>query len=53
MVSIETAGAISQLTGDENVFYSLGSRKTKLFGDDGLPLPRIKKSTLTQKQIDE
>ena len=53
MVSIAESGAISMLTGDENVLYSLGHRKPKLFGEDGLPLVKLRKNAQTQQQIDE
>ena len=34
-VSITDVGALNQLTGDDNVLYSLGSRRAKLVGEDG------------------
>ena len=41
---------LEQLTGDENVLYSLGSRRPRM---DGLPLSKPKKSAITQEQADE
>ena len=46
-VSITETGAVNKLTGDENALYSLGNKR-KLLGDDGLPLPKPKKSAISQ-----
>lgn len=52
-MSISEAGAIDQLTGDQNVLYSLGTRRTKMVGEDGQPVSKPKKSAMTQEQADE
>ena len=41
------------MTGDENVLYSLGSRKTRILGQDGQPIPKPKKTAISQEQADE
>jgi len=44
---------IDALTGDENVLYSLGSKRSRMLGEDGLPLPKPKKTAISQQQADE
>lgn len=52
-VSITEAGALDQLTGNENVLYSLGSRRAKLVDSEGNTIAKPKKSAISQQQADE
>lgn len=35
------------------MLYSLGTRKTRMLGEDGMPLPKPKKTQISQQQADE